>query len=75
VQERELFKLAALSAALADALRRGGVTEPTASLTAEAAVAVFKIAFERWIADQNERGFADLVHESLAALKAVAAGG
>jgi len=75
LQERELIKLASLSAALADTLRRGGVIEPTASLTAEAGVAVFKIAFERWIDDRNTRGFADLIEESLAALRAVAAGG
>src|SRR6478735_2281906 len=33
LQERELIKLATLSAALADSLRRRGVAEPAASLT------------------------------------------
>ncbi|MGH2894693.1 MAG: TetR family transcriptional regulator, partial [Solirubrobacteraceae bacterium] len=41
LQERELIKLASLAAALADALRRRGVTEPAASLSAEAGIAVF----------------------------------
>ncbi len=50
LQERELIKLAALSAALSGALRRRGVAEPAASLTAEAGLAVFKIGFERWVA-------------------------
>jgi AcrR family transcriptional regulator len=74
LQERELIKLASLAAALAEALRRRGVHEPDASLTAEAGIAVFKIAFGRWINDTGERDFTDLIHESLAALKAVTAG-
>jgi hypothetical protein len=36
---------------------------------------VFKVAFERWIDQDNERPFRDLVTESLAELKVVAAGG
>jgi len=47
--ERELIKLATLAAATAAALRERGVGEPEASLAAEAAVAVFRIGFERWI--------------------------
>src|SRR5580765_7556799 len=54
LQERELIKLATLSAALAETLRRRGVTEPAASLTAEAGIAVFKVAFERWIGNAKE---------------------
>ncbi len=49
LQERELIKLASLSAALAGALRRRGVADHAASLAAEVAIAVFKIAFERWV--------------------------
>ncbi|NUR04388.1 MAG: TetR family transcriptional regulator [Streptomyces sp.] len=75
LQERELIKLASLSAALADALRRRGVPEPAASLTAEAGVAVFKIGFERWVAVAEERTMAQFMRESLDELKAVTAGG
>ncbi|GAA3809816.1 TetR/AcrR family transcriptional regulator [Streptomyces coacervatus] len=75
LQERELIKLASLSAALADALRRRGVAEPAASLTAEAGVAVFKVGFERWIAVAEERAMSQLMQESLDELKAVTAGG
>src|ERR1700757_4512300 len=57
LQERELIKLASLASALAVELRRRGVPEPTASLTAQAAIAVFRIAFERWI---DEPGGQDL---------------
>ncbi|MEU6670387.1 helix-turn-helix domain-containing protein [Streptomyces sp. NPDC046727] len=77
LQERELIKLASLSAALADTLRRRGVTEPAASLAAEAGVAVFKVGFERWIdAAENAEGrdMAQLVREALTEFRAVAAG-
>jgi hypothetical protein len=37
-----------LSAATAAVLRRRGVADPAASLAAEAGIAVFRIAFERW---------------------------
>jgi len=80
LQERELIKLARLSAALAGALRRRGVTDPAASLAAEAGVAVFRVAFQRWVgqpadsADLSGPALAQLIRESLAELKAVTAG-
>ena len=74
LQERELIKLASLSAALADTLRRRGVNEPAASLTAEAGIAVFRIAFDRWVKGPDERDFPQLIEESLDELKAVTAG-
>jgi AcrR family transcriptional regulator len=69
LQERELIKLASLSEALADTLRRRGVEEPAASLTAEVAIGVFRVAFERWIDDASDRDFPDLVRDSVAQLK------
>ncbi|MGX1851717.1 TetR/AcrR family transcriptional regulator [Streptomyces sp. NPDC055299] len=74
LQERELLKLASLASATADALRRRGVAEPTASLTAEVGVAVFKIAFERWIGEPGGRTFSELIRDSLDHLKAATAG-
>ncbi len=74
LRERELIKLATLATALADALRRRGVKDPAASLTGEAAIAIFKIAFERWVAPSNKRTLPQLIRDSLAALKAVTAG-
>jgi AcrR family transcriptional regulator len=74
LQERELIKLASLAAAIAETLRRRGVTDPAASLTAEAGIAVFKIAFERWVGETNQRDFPQLIRESLDELKAVTAG-
>ncbi|MFD7706762.1 TetR/AcrR family transcriptional regulator [Streptomyces sp. NPDC059785] len=49
LQERELIKLATLSADLAEALRARDVPEPAASLAAETGIAVFKVAFVRWV--------------------------
>jgi AcrR family transcriptional regulator len=74
LQERELIKLASLAAALADALRTRGVEEPAASLTAEVAIAAFRVAFVRWVDEANQRDLPDLIRESLDQLKAVAAG-
>ena len=74
LQERELIKLASLASALAGALRRRGVTEPAASLTAEAGIAVFKIAFERWVSETGQPDLPRLIRESLDELKAVTAG-
>jgi AcrR family transcriptional regulator len=73
LQERELIKLASLASALADALRRRAVREPAASLTAEAGIAVFKVAFERWIDETNVRDLPHVLRETLDELKAVTA--
>ena len=74
LQERELIKLATLGAALSDALRRRGVADPTASLTAQAGIAVFRIAFERWVDASEDRELSALIQESLDELRAVTAG-
>jgi AcrR family transcriptional regulator len=74
LRERELIKLASLASAIAGALRRRGVSDPAASLAAEAGIAVFKIAFERWISETNQRDLSQLIQESLDELKAVTAG-
>ena len=71
LQERELLKLASLTAALGAALRDRGVSEPGASLAAESGVAVFKTAFAQWLNQGNERGLAELIRQALADLKAV----
>jgi AcrR family transcriptional regulator len=74
LQERELIKLASLAAAMAVALRGRGVTDPAAGLAAEAGIAVFRIAFERWIDDTDQRDLSHHIRESLDELKAVTAG-
>jgi AcrR family transcriptional regulator len=74
LQERELIKLAALSAALAGTLRERGVRDPAASLTADAGIAVFRISFDAWVSDTRQRDLAQLMRESFDELKAMAAG-
>jgi AcrR family transcriptional regulator len=75
LQERELIKLATLAAAIADALRRRGVTDPAAGLTAEAGIAVFKIAYERWLAETEQRELPELILDSIDQLRTITAGG
>ncbi|WP_239077790.1 TetR/AcrR family transcriptional regulator [Streptomyces sp. SID9124] len=75
LQERELVKLASLAAAMREALRVRGVSEPAAGLAAEAGIAVFKVAFERWIDSVGERGMGAFILEGLAGLESLMAGG
>ncbi len=74
LQERELIKLASLASALAGALRGRGVAEPAASLAAEAGIAVFRIAFERWVEEADPEDFPALIRASFGELRAVTAG-
>jgi AcrR family transcriptional regulator len=73
LREREVMKLASLSAALAETLRGRGVEDSAASLTAEIAVAVFRIAFERWVGANNAQDLRELMHATLGELAALAA--
>jgi AcrR family transcriptional regulator len=73
LQERELRKLATLSAALAETLRGRGLADATASLTAEVGIALFRTAFERWIDEGTDKAFAQVARESLDELKSLSA--
>jgi AcrR family transcriptional regulator len=75
LRERELIKLASLASAIAGALRRRGVGDPAASLAAEAGIAVFRIAFERWVEETGPRDLPQIIRESLDELRAVTTGG
>ncbi len=46
--------MADLAVAFADALRRRGASEGSARLMGEAGVAVFRVAFERWVGEEGE---------------------
>ncbi|MEU4515179.1 TetR family transcriptional regulator [Nonomuraea wenchangensis] len=74
LRERELIKLATLARALAGALRERGAREPAASLAAEAGIAVFRIAFERWAGEPGEADLRQVMREAFAELRAVTAG-
>ena len=73
LMERELIKLATLAAALAEALRGRGVGDATAILTAEIGIAIFKVAFERWVTADDGHDLAQLLRASFAELRAVTA--
>lgn len=75
LRERELIKLASLGAAIAETLRRRGVQDPAASLSAEAGMGLFRVAFERWVDKSNEQNWSALVNESLGHLKQLIASG
>jgi AcrR family transcriptional regulator len=71
LQERELIKLASLAVAMANALRDRGVTDPTAGLTGDVAIAIFKNSFERWVRASGPGDLTQVIHESLNELRAV----
>lgn len=73
LQERELSKLAALSAAIAGALQGRGLDEAAAGLTAQIGIAIFRVAFERWIDESNDLDYSTVVRRSFQEAKAVAA--
>jgi AcrR family transcriptional regulator len=69
LRERELIKMATLTTAIAEALRGRGVKEPTASLTAEAGIAVFRVAFASWVDPANRKEVGEVMRDSLEQLK------
>ena len=73
LRERELIKMASLAAALAEGLRHRGVADPDASLVAEAGIAVFRVAFERWLTESPERDLGQVMRDSLDQLKVLTA--
>lgn len=69
LQERELKKLASWSEALEGVLRERGMSEPDAELLAEVSVAVFRVAYRRWLdKGTKEGGLVAAVHEILTGL-------
>ena len=73
LQERELLKSALLASAMAEALRRRGVTDTAASLAAEVGLIAFKTAFDRWVSEPNAQDLSQLIRASLDQLKSIVA--
>jgi hypothetical protein len=73
LRERELIKLAHMSAALADGLRRRGIGDTEASLAAEAGSAVYRVAFERWVDADADLDLRDAIRESFDQLRTLTA--
>jgi AcrR family transcriptional regulator len=68
LQERDLIKMASLASAIAQALCRRQVSASSATLAAQAAVAVFAAAYTDWARD-NTADFGALMRRSLADLR------
>ncbi len=66
--ERELWKLQGWTRSLARMLTHWGVDELSAAVSAEVAMAVFRAAFTRWVADAEPRNLGDLLGEAAAAV-------
>lgn len=73
LRERELRKLAALSGAARQGFLKRGADELTATLAAESAVTVFRVALTRWLDEDGGRGLSEIMAETLGALRSVAA--
>jgi hypothetical protein len=69
LRERELIKLAAFASAVAGALRDRGIPEPAASVAAETGVAVFKVAFARWVSEPGQPDLPGIFRELMAELR------
>ncbi len=76
LQERELIKLASWADTLAGALRERGVDDRPATLAAQTGIAVFHVAFGRWVDGSDDDGQGDLpglIRASLDELKVLTA--
>ena len=69
LRERELIKMATLANAIAESLHQRGVPSPNASLIAEAGIALFKNAFQRWLDDGQKHDFTHHLRATLAELR------
>jgi AcrR family transcriptional regulator len=76
LRERELVKRSKLVAGTVEALEARGVGPRAARLSAEVALGVFHVAFERWVGAEGEtRELPDMIAETFAELREVAVGG
>jgi hypothetical protein len=73
LRERELIKLSSLAAAFTEALRGRGVAPGVAALAAEAGMAVFRVGFERWVAEPGDPDLSDIMRATLADLAGLTA--
>jgi AcrR family transcriptional regulator len=71
LRERELIKLASYASDLNAALVRRGVPETTARLAADVGIAAFRIAWERWLHEADQRTIHDYLREAFDQLKSL----
>ena len=73
LRERELRKLSALAEAIQRGFRQRGLDEVAALLAAQLAVTVFSVTITRWLDQDGDQPLSDLVHDTLRALRLLAA--
>lgn len=73
LEERELRKRAALTDAIAEALRARGTDTDTAFLSAQAGVLVHQAAMRRWTQSAGNRPLRDFLADALLSLRAITA--
>jgi AcrR family transcriptional regulator len=69
LQERELLKSSALTAAMIDGFRTRGMTELAAHVAAELGQIAFRTTFARWIDPANKLDFAEVAKQTLDELR------
>ncbi|TFC06520.1 MULTISPECIES: TetR/AcrR family transcriptional regulator [unclassified Cryobacterium] len=74
LEERETHKMAGLATIVAEALRKRGIAEPTATLAAESGGTVFRMAFAQWIREGETRSMTDIATDLLVELQNLTAG-
>jgi len=75
LRERELAKLADWAIAIAAVLRARGVAEPQATLAAETGMAVLRVGLQRWAGEEDDQALADILHDTMADMRALAGSG
>jgi len=71
LQERELFKMAAMTEVIADALRARGTRDPVAGLAAHTAVTVFQLAFAQWVSAKRPGSLSNRIAQTATQLRAI----
>jgi len=74
LQERELIKMMAIAAAIAEVLRQRGASAPAASLATEAGLSILRVGFDQWAKDAKDRSLVFHLRAARRQLEAVIAG-
>jgi AcrR family transcriptional regulator len=73
LRERELLKMSSLAVAMTTALRAHGINATAAALAAQSGVAVFRVAFAAWTAQDEQRSLPECLRAALAELRVLLA--
>ena len=74
LMERELIKYEAIAVTFADALRQRGIEACAARLAADVGIAVFRAAYERWLAAGDDADMGQIVADVVSTLQSAVAG-